>query len=59
MEAYLLNILELGGPLLLGAVTTIEITLASLTVAVVLGLGFALLKLSRVPVLPWLRKSVV
>lgn len=59
MEAYLLNILELGGPLLLGAVTTIEITLASLTVAVVLGLGFALLKLSRVPVLPWLIDAYV
>lgn len=45
------KILNLGGPLLLGAVTTIEITLASLIAAIAIGLSFALLKLTR---LKWL-----
>lgn len=48
------KISELGGPLLLGAVTTIEITLASLVVAIVLGLSLALLKLTRFRILHWL-----
>ncbi len=48
------KISELGGPLLLGAVTTIEITLASLVVAVALGLSLALLKLTRFRILHWL-----
>ena len=47
------KILNLGGPLLLGAVTTVEITLASLVLAIVIGLGFALLKLSRFKLLHW------
>lgn len=42
---FLTNLSELGGPLLLGAVTTVWITLASLAVAVVLGLGLALIRL--------------
>lgn len=46
--------LELGGPLLLGAVTTVEITLASLLIAVVLGLSLALVKLGRFKPLHWL-----
>jgi len=48
------KILSLGGPLLLGAVTTVEITLASLLLAIVIGLGLALLKLSRFKLLHWL-----
>jgi His/Glu/Gln/Arg/opine family amino acid ABC transporter permease subunit len=48
------QILELGGPLLLGAVTTIEITLVSLVVAIVIGLSLALLKLTRFKPLHWL-----
>ncbi len=48
------KILNLGGPLLLGAVTTVEITLASLFLAIVIGLGFALLKLSRFKLLHWM-----
>jgi polar amino acid transport system permease protein/cystine transport system permease protein len=53
------KILNLGGPLLLGAVTTVEITLASLLAAVVLGLGLALLKLTRFRVLHWLIDAYV
>ena len=53
------KILNLGGPLLLGAVTTVEITLASLLVAVVLGLGLALLQLTRFRVLHWLIDAYV
>lgn len=48
------KILEFGGPLLLGAVTTVEITLASLVIAVALGLSFALIKLGRFKPLHWL-----
>lgn len=42
---FLTKLADLGGPLLLGAVTTVGITLASLAVAVVLGLGLALIRL--------------
>ena len=42
---FLTKLSDLGGPLLLGAVTTVWITLASLAVAVVLGLGLALIRL--------------
>ena len=42
------KILDLGGPLLLGAVTTVEITLAALVIAVVIGLALALVKLARI-----------
>lgn len=48
------QIYDLGGPLLLGAVTTVQITLAALVVAIVLGLGLALLKLSRLRLVHWL-----
>ncbi len=54
MEAYVQKILDLGGPLLLGAVTTVEITLASLVAAIVIGLGLALLKMTRFRALHWL-----
>ena len=47
------QIYDLGGPLLLGAVTTVQITLAALVVAIVLGLGLALLKLSRLRLVHW------
>jgi His/Glu/Gln/Arg/opine family amino acid ABC transporter permease subunit len=53
------KILNLGGPLLLGAVTTVEITLAALVLAVVLGLSFALLKLTRFRALHWLIDAYV
>ncbi len=42
---FLTKVTDLGGPLLLGAVTPVWITLASLVVAVVLGLGLALIRL--------------
>jgi His/Glu/Gln/Arg/opine family amino acid ABC transporter permease subunit len=48
------QIYELGGPLLLGAVTTVQITLTALAIAVVLGLTLALLKLSPLKPLHWL-----
>ncbi|MGA8261297.1 MAG: amino acid ABC transporter permease [Arenicellales bacterium] len=41
-------------PLLIGAVTTVEITFASLLVAVVIGLSFALIKISRLKALHWI-----
>jgi His/Glu/Gln/Arg/opine family amino acid ABC transporter permease subunit len=53
------KILNLGGPLLLGAVTTIEITLAALVLATVIGLSFALLKLTRFRALHWLIDAYV
>ncbi len=59
MEAYVQKILDLGGPLLLGAVTTVEITLTSLVAAVVIGLGLALLKLTRFRPLHWLIDAYV
>lgn len=48
------KILDLGGPLLLGAVTTVQITLISLVVAIAIGLSLALLKLTRFRPLHWL-----
>ena len=39
------QLVQLGGPLLLGAVTTIGITLASFAVAIILGLTLALIRL--------------
>lgn len=47
LDAYIQKVLNLGGPLLLGAVTTVEITLASFFVAIVIGLSLALVKLGR------------
>jgi polar amino acid transport system permease protein len=54
MEAFLQKIFSLGGPLLLGAVTTIEITVLSFIGAVVIGLLFALLKLGSPRPIVWL-----
>jgi len=48
------KILNLGGPLLLGAVTTVQITIAALIMAIFLGLTFALVKLTRFRALHWL-----
>ena len=45
MEVFIAKLVTLGGPLLLGALTTIAITLASLAVAIVIGLAFALIRL--------------
>jgi polar amino acid transport system permease protein/cystine transport system permease protein len=45
VEAFFAKLAALGGPLLLGAVTTVAITLASLVVAILLGLAFALIRL--------------
>ena len=59
MEAYVQKILDLGGPLLLGAVTTVEITFTSLVAAIVIGLGLALLKLTRFRPLHWLIDAYV
>ena len=42
---FLTKVADLGGPLLLGAVTTITITLVALVVAIVLGLALALIRL--------------
>jgi polar amino acid transport system permease protein len=53
MEAFFANLVELGGPLLLGALTTIGITLASLAVAIILGLSLALVRLMGVKPLNW------
>ena len=50
----LFEIPSLLEPLLIGAITTVEITLASLLVAVVIGLSFALIKLSRLKAAHWL-----
>lgn len=54
MEAFFANLVALGGPLLLGALTTIGITLASLAVAIILGLSLALVRLMGVKPLNWL-----
>jgi His/Glu/Gln/Arg/opine family amino acid ABC transporter permease subunit len=48
------KIYDLGGPLLLGAVTTVEITLLSFIVALSIGLLFALLKLGAPKPVVWL-----
>jgi His/Glu/Gln/Arg/opine family amino acid ABC transporter permease subunit len=53
------KILNLGGPLLLGAVTTVEITLAALVLAIVIGLSFALFKLTRFRAVHWLIDAYV
>jgi polar amino acid transport system permease protein/cystine transport system permease protein len=54
VEAFLQKIYTLGGPLLLGAVTTVEITVLSFIAAVVIGLLFALLKLGAPRPFVWL-----
>ena len=53
------KIFDLGGPLLLGAVTTVQITLASLAIAIVLGLSLALLRMAGLRPLNWLIDAYV
>lgn len=48
------KIAELSQPLLIGAVTTVEITAGAFLVALLLGLALALLRLSRFRILHWL-----
>ena len=59
MYDFLTKLGDLGGPLLLGAGTTIAITLASLAVAVVLGLALALIRLLGIKPVNWLIASYV
>lgn len=54
MEVILAKIAKLGPPLLLGAVTTIQITLISLVIAVVIGLTLALVQRARIVWLNWI-----
>lgn len=54
MEAIIGKIATLGPPLLLGAVTTVVITLASLIIAIVLGLVLALIQRARIAWLNWI-----
>jgi len=53
MEAFFRQLVELGGPLLLGAGATIGITLGSLLVALFLGLSLALVRLLGIRPLNW------
>jgi polar amino acid transport system permease protein len=54
MEAIIGKITTLGPPLLLGAVTTVVITLASLIIAMALGLTLALIQRARITWLNWI-----
>ena len=59
MDALLQKVSTIGGPLLLGAVTTLEITVLSFIVAVVIGLLFALLKIGAPRLVVWLIDAYV
>ena len=59
MELFLDKLVDLGGPLMLGAVTTIAITLGSLLIAIVLGLTLALVKLMYIRPLNWLINTYI
>lgn len=59
MELFLDKLVDLGGPLMLGAVTTIAITLGSLLIAIVLGLALALVKLMYIRPLNWLINTYI
>jgi His/Glu/Gln/Arg/opine family amino acid ABC transporter permease subunit len=59
VELFLDKLVDLGGPLMLGAVTTIAITLGSLVIAIVLGLALALIKLMRIRLLNWLINTYI
>lgn len=56
---FLVKVNDLGGPLLLGAVTTVGVTLVSLMVAVVLGLALALIRLAGIRVVNGLIASYI
>lgn len=59
MELFFDKLVDLGGPLMLGAATTIAITLGSLLVAIVLGLALALIKLMHIRPVNWLINGYV
>ena len=59
MELIIAKIVKLGPLLLLGAVTTIEITLIALVIAIVLGLSFALIQRARIVWLNWVIAAYV
>jgi His/Glu/Gln/Arg/opine family amino acid ABC transporter permease subunit len=59
VELFLDKLVDLGGPLMLGAVTTIAITLGSLLIAIVLGLALALVKLMYIRPLNWLINTYI
>ncbi len=59
MELFFDKLVELGGPLMLGAATTIAITLGSLLVATILGLALALIKLMHIRPVNWLINAYV
>lgn len=59
MDGFIAKLIGLGGPLLLGAVTTVAITLASLAVAMVLGLSLALIRLLGIRPVNWLITTYV
>ncbi|MDH3377539.1 MAG: amino acid ABC transporter permease [Gammaproteobacteria bacterium] len=59
MGAFFQQLIDLGGPLLLGAGTTVAITLASLLVAIVLGLLLALIRLLGITPLNWIIAAYV
>lgn len=53
MGGFFQKLMELGGPLLVGAGTTVAITLTSLIVAVILGLSLALIRLLGIRPVNW------
>jgi His/Glu/Gln/Arg/opine family amino acid ABC transporter permease subunit len=54
MDLFVDKLVNLGGPLMLGAGTTIAITLGALLVAIVLGLALALIRLMHIRPVNWL-----
>lgn len=59
MGDFFQKLMELGGPLLLGAGTTVGITVASFLVAIVLGLSLALIRLLGIRPVNWLISTYV
>lgn len=59
MDLFIDKLVDLGGPLMLGAATTIAITLGSLAVAIILGLALALIKLMDIRPVNWLINAYV
>lgn len=59
MDLFIDKLVDLGGPLMLGAATTIAITLGSLAVAIILGLALALIKLMAIRPVNWLINAYV
>lgn len=59
MEAFFQKLMELGGPLLVGAGATVGITVASLIVAIVLGLFLALVRLFGFRPINWVISAYI